>query len=403
MKVLLVTGNYLPGKNGGIENYTHWLANLLMERNYQVEVASLNLKERKDYFYEGIKVTYLEAGFTSFKTLLKEGGYEICHFQEYSFGGIELSWFTEAKKYSKVFFTFHLPYLTCYKGDFRYKGISDCNDFSKLERCVTCCISTKLDYKPNAKRNLKDRTIDLMMPFIKRSKKGITLRNNIVSRKKELEGLIKNCDRIFVYGKWFKKILEENGYHDSSLIEICHISDINLGRNKEIDRRIEGKVIFAGRIEKQKGLHLLCKALNLIKLSNVQLDVYGNIVDANYYKSCENEFAFNYKGSVPKKDLLKTFVHYDFLILPSVFTEMSSLVLREAFYEKLPVIVSNAKGNKDVVKEGINGFLFEYSNAKDLAATIDKAYDLKKKGWQPEFTYPDDPEKDIEEIVSYYR
>lgn len=394
----------MPGKNGGIENYTHWLANLLIGRNFQVEVASLNLKEGKDYFYQGVKVHYLEDGFTSFKCLLKKGDFEICHFQEYSlFGGIESSWFNEARKYSKVFFTFHLPYLTCYKGDFRYKGINDCNDFSKVERCVTCCISTKLHYKPNAKWNLQNLSIDLLVYIIKKSRKGITLKNNIDSRKKELDLLFKNCDVIFVYGNWFKKLLEKNGYRVPSIKEISHISDINLERNKNVDTGIKGKVIFVGRIEKQKGLHLLCRALDWLKVKNIQLDVYGNIVDESYYTACKSDFPFNYKGSVPRKDLVKTFAEYDFLILPSVFTEMNSLVLREALYEQLAVIVSNAKGNKDVVTDRVNGFLFEYDNAKDLAATIDKAYILKKKGWEPVFTYPANPENDIEEIVSYYR
>ena len=404
MKILFITGNYLPTKNGGIENYTHWLATLLMEKSFEVEVATLHAKDNEDYVYQGIRVNYLKSGFTSFKNLLKSNHYSICHFQEYSlFGGIESFWFTEAKKYSaKVFFTFHLPYLTCYKGDFRYKGIEDCNDFSSAGRCVTCCIATKLHYKPNTKSNLNNLSIDLMIPIIKRSSKGISLRNKIKLRKKELEGLIKNCDTIFVYGKWFKKLLEQNGYRASSIKEISHISDMNLTRNKGITIGLKGRIIFVGRIEKQKGLHLLCKALHWLKAKDIQLDVYGNIVDEGYFNACKSDFAFNYMGSIPRKDLVKTFSAYDFLILPSVFTEMNSLVLREALYEQLPVIVSNAKGNRDVVTNGINGFLFEYDNAKDLAATIDKAYDLKKKGWQPVFTYPENPEKDIEEIVSYY-
>ena len=405
MKILFVIGNYLPTKNGGIENYTHWLATLLMEKRFDVEIATLHAKDNEDYVYQGIRVNYLKSGFNSFKNLLKSNQYYLCHFQEYSlFGGIESFWFTEAKKYStKVFFTFHLPYLTCYKGDFRFKGIEDCDDFSSVERCVTCCIATKLHYKLTLKDNLKNLCIQLITPVILNSRRGVKLRKNIEGRKKELETLIASCDTIFIYGKWFKKLLDKNGYMSSSIKEISHITDINLARNKDTQSGIKAKLIFVGRIEKQKGLYLLCKALRILNLLNIELDVYGNIVDANYYNRCEKEFRFNYMGSVPRRELINTFSRYDFLILPSIFTEMNSLVLREALYEQLPVIVSDAKGNKDVIAEGLNGFLFEYANAKDLAATIERAYKLKREGWQPVFTYPENPEKDIEEIVSYYR
>ena len=404
-KILFVTGNYLPAKNGGIENYTHWLATCLLERGFQAEVAVLHAQDEESFSYQRVKVNYLKEGLDSFVSLLRNGDYKICHFQEYSsYGGIEVPWFREAKKYvSKVFFTFHLPYLSCYKGDFRNKGIKDCDDFSSSDRCVSCCIATKLHYKRTPMIDLNRFSIQLMTIIIKKSSKGIKLRKNIEARNKELQALIESCDTIFIYGKWFKRVLEKNGFTASSIKEISHISDINLGRNRDTRPGIKAKLIFVGRIEKQKGLYLLCKALRILNLANIELDVYGNIVDSSYYNSCENEFRFNYMGSVPRKELIKTFSKYDFLILPSIFTEMNSLVLREALYEQLPVIVSDAKGNKDVVAEGVNGFLFEYGNAKDLAIAIDKAYTLKREGWQPVFTYPENPEKDIKEIISYYR
>ena len=94
--------------------------------------------------------------------------------------------------------------------------------------------------------------------------------------------------------------------------------------------------------------------------------------------------------------------HYDFLVLPSVFTEMFSLIIKDAFYEKLPVIASAAKGNKDAIKDGINGFLFNYDDAVDLGKTIDKAYDLKTNGWTPKFELSNNQEEDVQELLSYY-
>lgn len=402
MKILLVTGNYLPGKNGGIENYTHWLAKTLMQHHHDVEVAALNVNESESYFYEDIKVNNLKGSFLSFENVLRNGEFDICHFQEYSeFGGIEIPWFEKAREYSsKVFFTFHLPYLTCYKKDLRYRGIEDCNIFSNSKRCTECVVADRIGYK---KVKGAQVYLSLALALMKMAGKKNELECKIISKYETLNKLIETSDQIFIYGKWFKRLLNENGYNSPKFLEIPHITKVTPEKSDTTANTIKKKLLFVGRIEHQKGLHLLCKAMHLIDTKDLTVDVFGNIVDENYYKRCRNIYNFNYQGSIPHSQLLEKFHDYDFLVLPSIFTEMFSLVLNEAFYERLPVIVSTAKGNKDVVEDGVNGFLFEYDDAGSLAKTIDKAYDLLRSGWIPTFKKPAEEAKDIKEIISYYR
>jgi glycosyltransferase involved in cell wall biosynthesis len=242
----------------------------------------------------------------------------------------------------------------------------------------------------------------MAMTLLKKTRKIQELNMTIDNRKYEMQELIERCDFIFIYGKWFKQLLNENGYYSPKLKMIPHISKLDFER-KEYINTIKYKLLFVGRIEKAKGLHLLVKAMNTLCTKNVQLDVAGNIVDKKYFDNCKEIFSFDYKGILPRKSLLQTFPDYDFLVLPSVFTEMYSLVLKEASYEQLPVIVSSAKGNRDVVTDGINGFLFKYDDAQDLAKTIDKAYQLIKEGWLPQFEQNKNQRKDLEEILSYYQ
>ncbi len=401
MKILLVSGRYLPGKSGGIENYTHWLAGLLLAQHHLVHAAILESPQPGVYDYEGVQVVPLTAGFSHFEELLREGHYDICHFHEYSeYGGIELFWIKKAKELcKKTFFTFHLPYLTCYKNDFRYKGIEDCNNFSSVKRCVDCTIAAKLHYKKKAfaARNI---LVDAALPFLRRRDKAVLLKNNIISKHRHLRELIETCDTIFVIAGWFKNILSDNGYSSRNIKRIppMPLDMPEFVRNKSIKH----KIVFAGRIEKQKGLHLVCAAMDEIKARGLQLDVYGNIVDEPYFNMCIKKYPFNYKGVAPRQKLLGQFPGYDFLVLPSVFTEMYPLVLHEAFSAGLPVIVSSAKGNVDAVQEGKNAFVFEYNNAGSLAATINKAYSLLGAGWQPEFNIPFSEEENRKEILSYY-
>jgi glycosyltransferase involved in cell wall biosynthesis len=157
-----------------------------------------------------------------------------------------------------------------------------------------------------------------------------------------------------------------------------------------------------GRVESQKGLHLLCKAMNLISIRDIQLDVFGNVVDEKYFDNCAQEFPFTFKKTLPFTELLKILPEYDFLVLPSLFTEMYSMIAKNAFYEQLPVIASAAKGNVDMIEEGKNGFIFEYDNYEDLARVIDQAYHLKERGWMPQFETNNSTEDDEREILSYY-
>jgi len=405
LKVLIVLGRYLPDKSAGIENYGHWLANVLMKHGHKVDVAILESEKKGSYTYESVNVFPLKNGFSGFIQLIENHAYDICHFQEYSGkNGINIQWLQVAKKYcGKVFFTFHLPYLTCYKNDFRYKGITDCDNFSSSSRCVNCIIATKLDYNKGNGFNLKNIGIDLIIPLLQASDKIQELKKRIEDSTHDLEELIKTCDQIFIYGAWFKEILGKNGFESTTIKLIPHITKTSADRIEKRDNPLKYKVLFVGRIEQQKGLHLLCKAMNIIKIKEIQLDVAGNKVDEAYYHECKSGHPFNYLGVLPRARLLSSFQGYDFLILPSVFTEMYSLVVREAFYENLPVIASAAKGNVDVIKEGENGFIFNYDSYNDLASVIDRAYSMKKSGWQPVFEMNDSHENDLKEILSYYQ
>lgn len=400
----MVLGKYLPGKTAGIENYSHFLATLLLENNHQVDAAILSSAGMEPYAYEGVRVIPLKDGFDSFVSLLQEQHYDICHFQEYSGeNGIHINWFTTAKQFcKKVFFTFHLPYLTCYKNDFRYFGIEDCNNFSSPERCIKCIIATKMNYKKSSGWNLHNTVIQLITPLIKRANTINQLRSRIQLRKNELEKLVETCDQVFIYADWFKQILNDNDYTSSSIKKIPYITKTALEIKEEKESAIKKKLLFVGRIEKQKGLHLLCKAMNLIDTRSVQLDVFGNKIDEEYFKNCEREYSFNFRGTLPLPELLQLLPDYDFLILPSMFTEMSSMIVKDAFKNHLPVIASAAKGNVEIIKEGMNGFIFEYDNYNDLARKIDSSYQLLSKGWQPSFSNEYNNEKDIQEIISFY-
>lgn len=380
MSVLFVTGSYLPYKNAGIENYVHLLASKVNDLGVVAEVATLKAGNESEYFHNNIKVHNLKGSFDSFQKLIENGKFTICHFQEYSaFGGIELTWIKYAKQHcSKVYFTFHLPYLTCYKNDFRFNGIQDCNHFTNANRCVNCVFSDKLNNYKWGRSELLKKIVRTGFSF---SPQKADLKRKIVSFQNLLGQMFDHCDEIFVTAEWFRKILISNGYPETTLLPY-HFMPVQKERDYSFE--VKNKLVFIGRIEKQKGLHLLCEAMSA-KGNGITLDVYGNKVNSDYFNECKAIYDFNYKGVIAREELLDKMNEYDFLVLPSVFTEMYPLVIHEAFGMKLPVIVSASKGNADAVDDGVNGFVFEYDNAGSLASVLYSAIAKKKNGWKPDF------------------
>jgi glycosyltransferase involved in cell wall biosynthesis len=57
---------------------------------------------------------------------------------------------------------------------------------------------------------------------------------------------------------------------------------------------------------------------------------------------------------------------YDALCLCSTFSEMSPLVIQEAFAAGIPIIASNVYGNAEQIKNGYNGLLFGFKDAASL-------------------------------------
>lgn len=401
MKILIVLGRYLPDKSAGIENYCHYLSKLLFANGHFVEVAILESPKTEPYVYEQVKVILLKNGFESFVNLIQQQNYDICHFHEYSaFGGIEMFWIKEARLHCKIiYFTFHLPYFTCYKNDFRFNGVEDCNIFSSPARCVKCLIATKLHYSEEP--SLLNTGIQWLTPLLLKTNKIKELRENVELNTNRLNELLHVCNGVLVIARWFKKLLSDNGYNSEKICLIPPILNFP-GNVVQSGNEIKRRLLFVGRIEKQKGLHLLCKAMNHISTKSIELDVFGNIVDQPYYSECKKEYEFNYKGSISREELLLKLPEYDFLVLPSVFTEMYSMILQESINAQLPVIASSAKGNVDQIRDNQNGFIFNYNDSEHLAVVIDKAYDLLGNGWRPVFKTSKASQNYREEILSYY-
>lgn len=88
-----------------------------------------------------------------------------------------------------------------------------------------------------------------------------------------------------------------------------------------------------------------------------------------------DEKLINYLGTSDKvKKIIK---QADCVVLPS-YREGTPRSLLEASSMAKPIITTNTVGCKDVVDDGINGFLCEVKNSQDLADKMEKILNLSQ-------------------------
>ena len=145
------------------------------------------------------------------------------------------------------------------------------------------------------------------------------------------------------------------------------------GRMWEPDR--ETHVVFAGRISPEKNIGTLIKAAETIcrRQVPVRLTIVGDgKLQESYQRDCEknNRHFVSFAGYVPNTKLIETrFLGADVFVLPS-FEEQGAKVLTEARACSVPLIASRVGGTPALVKDGINGILFDPHSVDELVEKI---------------------------------
>jgi len=150
---------------------------------------------------------------------------------------------------------------------------------------------------------------------------------------------------------------------------------------KQMGLKADEKVIlFTGRLVEEKNLFSLIDAISYIKNNNdfkfKCLLVGGGKLEKEleqYVKSLEMQDLIQFVAFKEFNKLTMFYTAADVFVLPSS-REVWGLVVNEAMNFNLPVIVSNKVGcASDIIKHGINGYVYDINDNNLLAKYIVKA------------------------------
>lgn len=153
-------------------------------------------------------------------------------------------------------------------------------------------------------------------------------------------------------------------------LDICEIKNLrSILQIKENDLLC----IAMGDLVKRKNYPVAIEAIAKSKNSNIHYLICGegpekdNLIKLSRKLNVENQIHFlGYRSDVKKLLMIS-----DFLLFSSIQEGLPRSVL-EAMACGLPCIVSNIRGNNDLIKNNINGFLFEPKDSNGLVHIINR-------------------------------
>lgn len=140
----------------------------------------------------------------------------------------------------------------------------------------------------------------------------------------------------------------------------------------EKDRK--NQFVFAGRLDKLKGIDLLFEAWKCMGEEAPKLIVCGIGPMENWCKSFirKNNVNIEMRGFVPNDETLKIISNSKALVLPTQWYEGFPMSIVEAFSAGTPAICSDLGNVGNVVEEGITGYKFGYDSIEGITSAIDK-------------------------------
>jgi glycosyltransferase involved in cell wall biosynthesis len=187
-------------------------------------------------------------------------------------------------------------------------------------------------------------------------------------------------DVLYVNSEDYRKCWIERGIPRERLRILPRGLDTHLFHPSKRDPRFwearglrEGELamLFVGRVSKEKNLDLLVTATR--RLAESQTPVKPVIVgDGPYMSEMKRHLGDAiFTGYLDGEDLARAYASADFFVFPSTTDTFGNVIL-EAQASGIPVIVSDIGGPRDLVSNGVDGFVTKGLDAADLAEAIRK-------------------------------
>lgn len=179
------------------------------------------------------------------------------------------------------------------------------------------------------------------------------------------------------YSNFVKDVMVQSGI-DEKKISIFHAFAEPLMASGNVSISAKAKepfVLFAGRLESYKGVHILLESLRYLP-STTRVKIVGVGPDEDRLKSMiGKDHRVEFLGFIPGNELWKLMGQATVVVVPSIWNEPYGLVALEAMCQGTPIIVSKSGGLPEIVGNSQSGIVVPPSDPRALARAIEQILD----------------------------
>jgi glycosyltransferase involved in cell wall biosynthesis len=447
MKTIQAVARYFPEKCGGIQIRLSELLPLLQAHKVESKIAAAHDRSYENtYKYQGVEVYRYpvfptprtepnhgeipHGGFEYFARWLKEQKADIYHQHQWN-PKCGLPHLRLAKELGMAtIVSVRLPEAICQRQTLMLKGQDACDGKIDEVRCSYCCgvptslsasVIKSLSHTPTPICGIASglaRRLDKAPTPINATATAllspISIPTYVAARKRSLLEMSRLADCIVTLSEQLYKILLINGVSKEKLV-ICRTGIPNSflktapNLNKEITKPLQ--VVFLGRWNKTKGIHILVEAVRSLPTDlPVELTIYGSAVDSEEYreeilKEIECDPRIRVAQPLTREELPSALATFDILALPAQWFDVRPMAVIEAHSLGLPVLGSDIGGIPELIRHNIDGLLLPPTDVKAWAEALTQlAVDSNllarlRKGIQPVRTI----DMEVADTVAIYR
>ena len=198
----------------------------------------------------------------------------------------------------------------------------------------------------------------------------------------------KKATKIFFQNNEDIKIFLDEKLVQKDKCDVLPGSGVDIKKFKPLEKKGNGefKFLLISRMLWAKGIKDFIDAAKIIKekYHDVDFQLLGYLdmksptaITKRQMEMWVSDGNVKYLGD--SDDVREQIANADCIVLPSYYREGTPRVLLESASMQKPIITTNTVGCRDVVNDGINGYLCEEKNPKDLADKMEKILKLSNE------------------------
>ena len=413
MKIVYASLSYLPTVAGGVQVLTHSIAKEMQSRGHEVEViCAESIEDGEDdrvrgdrTEYDGLMVDRIRFNrhrmpeyFQTFYDVPPVGEYvakifaqrkpdlfHVMHFSRLSasiFDGMHQLGAPILLTLADYAFLCPLGTLLRYNGEIcagadRVGGL----------KCFGCFVDDTRTYKNSPARHMLNAdqvaaALDAVdhVPGIRNALSPLYRGAGRIFRErvKYFEAKRQRIGLFTTNNHWSRQFYIDHGFPEGRIR--CVVQTVDLSWAQRFVRTpYDGplRIGFTGAVVNHKGVEVLLRAYLRMKFKDrARLVIFGeNESHPMYISELERlrngDERIEFKGRYSPADLCRIYDQMDVMVAPSMFYETGPLVILEAHATKTPAIASDLGPIRELVRDGIDGYLFERGNDEKLAAILD--------------------------------